>query len=168
MSTQTITADGVRFNPRPGRLVRALHRLLPRVFGRPVFVLELRGPNGRLKARRRVWNTVTTSGKNGTMDQILAAPTLAKPTHMAVGTGSPAANALGTELDRNALTSKTRSSATVTFVGDWAAGDATGALTEAGVFDASSAGNAWLTVSFAVVNKGAADTLQISWTYAGT
>jgi hypothetical protein len=94
----------------------------------------------------------------------LASPSLNKPTHMAIGTGSPSGSALGTELDRNALTSKTRSGADVTMVGDWAAGDGTGAITEAGVFDASSTGNMWMSASFSVINKGAADTLSISWT----
>jgi hypothetical protein len=109
-------------------------------------------------------NTVTTAGKAGIADQILASPTLGKPTHMAVGTGTPSGTALGTENDRNALTSKTRSGAVVTMVGDWAAGDATAALTEAGIFDASSAGNMWTSVTFSVVNKGALDTLKITWT----
>jgi hypothetical protein len=126
-------------------------------------VLVLRGPDGKVKEVRQS-NTVTTSGKNGIADQILAAPSLGKPTHMAVGTGSPAANALGVELDRNALTSKNRSTNVVTMVGDWAAGDGTGALTEAGIFDAGAAGNMWCSTSFAVVNKLAADTLSITWT----
>jgi hypothetical protein len=125
--------------------------------------LVLRGPDGKVK-ETRVTNTVTTAGKQGAADQILASPSLSKPTHMAVGTGSPGASALGTETDRNALTSKTRSGAVVTMVGDWAAGDATGALTEAGVFDAASTGNMWLSASFSVVNKAAGDTLSISWT----
>lgn len=84
---------------------------------------------------------------------------------MAVGTGTPTGTALGTELDRNALTSKTRSSNVVTFVGDWAAGDGTGAITEAGIFDASSTGNMHSSASFSVVNKGASDSLSISWTW---
>lgn len=88
-----------------------------------------------------------------------------KPTHMAVGTGTPSSTALGTENDRNALSTKTRSNAVVTMVGDWAAGDATAALTEAGVFDASSSGNMWLSSSYSVINKGANDTLQITWTF---
>lgn len=125
--------------------------------------LTLRGPDGKVK-ETRVSNTVTTAGKNGIADQLLAAPTLAKPTHMAVGTGSPTATALGVELDRNALTSKNRSGAVVTMVGDWAAGDGTGALTEAGIFDAASVGNMYCSTSFSVVNKAAADTLSISWT----
>lgn len=127
----------------------------------------LRGPDGKIKAERFIHNTVTTTGKEGFMDQLLASPTLNKPTHMAVGTGSPAANALGTELDRNALTSKTRSGAVVTCVGDWAAGDGTGALTEAGIFDAASNGNMHVSASFSVVNKAAADTLTITWTITG-
>jgi hypothetical protein len=127
-------------------------------------LIELRDPNGVLKEVREFSNTVTTAGKAGAADQILASPSLNKPTHMAIGTGSPAANALGTELDRNALTSKTRSTNVVTMVGDWAAGDGTGALTEAGVFDAAAAGNMWLSASFSVVNKAAGDTLQVTWT----
>lgn len=125
--------------------------------------LVLRGADGKVK-ETRVANTVTTAGKNGAADQILASPSLNKPTHMAVGTGSPTGTALGAETDRNALTSKTRSGAVVTMVGDWAAGDATAALTEAGVFDAAATGNMWLSASFSVVNKGASDTLQITWT----
>lgn len=125
--------------------------------------LVLKDKNGVVKETRTA-NTVTTAGKNMIADRVLASPTLGVPTHMAVGTGTPSATALGTETDRNALTSKTRSSAVVTMVGDWAAGDATAALTEAGVFDASSTGNMHCSASFAVINKGASDTLQISWT----
>jgi hypothetical protein len=126
--------------------------------------LVLRDKDGNIKDERRVYNTVTTAGKNGAADQILAAPSLNKPTHMAIGTGSPSGTALGTELDRNANTSKNRSGAVVTIVGDWAAGDGTGAITEAGTFDAASTGNMWMSASFSVINKGASDTLSISWT----
>lgn len=126
--------------------------------------LILRGPDGTVKDERFIKNTVTTAGKNGAADQILASPSLGKPTHMAIGTGSPTGTALGTELDRNALTSKNRSGAVVTMVGDWAAGDGTGAITEAGLFDAASTGNMWASQSFSVINKAAGDTLQITWT----
>ncbi len=160
---EAVRANAKTLRNQPWRY--ALGKLAPRVFGAPLhFEAVVRGPDGQVKARRRVFNTVTTAGKNGIADQILASPSLGKPTHMAVGTGSPSGTALGTENDRNALTSKTRSNAVVTMVGDWAAGDATAAITEAGVFDASSTGNMWLSTSFSVINKGAADTLQISWT----
>ncbi len=126
--------------------------------------LVLRDALGNIKDERHIHNTVTTAGKNGAADQVLAAPTLGKPTHMGIGTGTPSGTALGTELDRNANTSKGRSGAVVTIVADWAAADGTGAITEAGTFDASSAGNMWMSASFSVINKGASDTLSISWT----
>jgi hypothetical protein len=126
---------------------------------------ELRDANGELKERWELDNTVTTAGKNGLADQILAAPTLAKPTHMAIGTGSPSATALGVELDRNALANKTRSGAVITFTATWAAGDGTGTLTEAGVFDAASGGNMWCSTSFAAKPKAAGDTLSATWTF---
>lgn len=125
--------------------------------------ITLRAPDGTIKEQRKA-NTVTTAGKAGIADQMLASPTLGKPTHMAIGTGTPTGTALQTELDRNALTSKNRSGAVVTMVGDWAAGDGTGAITEAGIFDAGAAGNMWCSASFAVVNKAAGDSLSISWT----
>jgi len=129
-------------------------------------LIRLFGPDGKLKDERRIHNAVTTAGKNGAADQILASPTLAKPGWMAIGTGSPAATLLGTEIDRNALTSKTRSGAVVTMVADWAAGDGTGAITEAGIFDVVTANtvNVWMSASFSVINKAAGDSLSISWT----
>lgn len=160
-------ADSVTTNPKPNnRLKYLLGRLMPSVFGMPIhFKAVLRDQFGNIKEVRNVYNTVTTAGKNGTADLILASPTLGKPTHMAVGIGSPAANALGSENTRVAFTSKTRSTNVVTAVGDYAAGVATAALTEAGWFDAASSGNMWLSASFAVINKGSLDTLNISWTY---
>jgi hypothetical protein len=126
--------------------------------------LVVRGPDGRVKHRRDVYNTVTTAGKNMIADRLLAAPTLGVPTHMAIGTGTGGTTSLNNEIDRNALTSKNRSGAVVTMIADWAAGDGTGSITEAGVFDASSSGNMHLYQSFTAVPKGASDTLSITWT----
>lgn len=127
--------------------------------------IVLKGPDGKIK-HESVHNTVTTAGKNGVADQILASPTLPKAGWMAIGTGSPASTLLGTEIDRNALTSKTRSGAVVTMVGDWAAGDGTGTITEAGIFDVVTANtvNMWASASFGAITKAAGDTLQITWT----
>jgi hypothetical protein len=121
---------------------------------------------GNLKDFREVKNTVTTAGKNGVADQILASPTLAKMGWMAIGTGTPSATLLGTESARVAFTSKTRSGAVVTVVGDFAAGTGTGAITEAGTFNVVTANTVdmWMSASFSVVNKSAADSLSISWT----
>jgi hypothetical protein len=133
-------------------------------------LIQLIGPDGKIK-EEHLHNTVTTAGKNGAADQILASPTLGKPTHMAIGTGTGGTTALTTEIDRNALgvpagnaNGKTRSGAVVTMQAEWLAGDGTGAITEAGIFDASSTGNMWTYASFTVINKAAGDTLKITWT----
>jgi subtilisin family serine protease len=167
-----MSKNGLKFNDKlvvknnPIRYI--LGKLLPSVFGKPIHMRAvLRDCFGNIKQTASVYNTVTTAGKNGAMDQMLASPTLGKPTHMGIGTGTPSGTALGTELDRNALTSKTRSNAVVTMVGDWAAGDGTGSITEAGIFDASSSGNMWLSASFSVITKGASDILNITWTFTG-
>lgn len=129
---------------------------------RGVVRLRLTKPDGTTTTT--VHNTVTTAGKQGAADQILASPSLNKPTHMAVGTGTPGASALGSELDRNALATKTRSGAVVTMTATWAPGDGTGTISEIGIFDASSSGNMWCsaTVSPSLV-KAAGDTLDADW-----
>ena len=128
--------------------------------------LVLRDARGRLKARRVIHNTVPANGLAHVADQLSSAPGQAAMGWMAVGTGNPTATLLGTEIDRNALTSRTDAGAVVTYVGNWAAGDGTGALTEAGIFNVVTANTITMlcSSSFAVVNKGAADTLQITWT----
>lgn len=128
--------------------------------------IQLFGPDGELKDERFIHNTVTTAGKNAIADQILAVPTLVKMGWMAIGTGSPAATLLGAEVARVAFTSKGRSGAVVTVVGDFPAATGTGAITEAGTFDVVTANtvNMWMSASFSVVNKGAADSMSISWT----
>lgn len=132
--------------------------------------LELRGPDGKIKATRHVDNLVVTIGKNGITEQLLAAPSSpTKPTHMAIGTGSTAAAAgdtvLGTESARVAFTSKTRSTNVLTMVGDYAAGTGTATLQEAGIFDAASTGNLYSRATYTSIVKGASDTLKITWTW---
>jgi hypothetical protein len=134
--------------------------------------VELFDADGALKDERLIENLIVTIGKNGIMDQLVAAPTIGKPTHMAIGTGTNAAAAgdttLQTETARVALTSKTRSTNVVTMVGDYAAGTGTGAVTEAGILDAASVGNLFSRAVFAAVNKAAGDTLKVTWTYTGS
>ena len=130
--------------------------------------IELFGSDGKRKDFREVHNTVTVAGLAGVADQVLASPTLAKVGWMELGTGSPSGTKLGAYISgsRNALTSKTRSAGVITLVGDWAAGDGTGAITEAGTFDVVTEDtvNMWMSATFAVINKGASDTLTITWT----
>lgn len=89
---------------------------------------------------------------------------------IAVGTGTTAAaasqSALVTELKRNAATyAHTVGTKTFTFTAQYPAGDATGAITEAGVFNAASAGIMLDRVVFPVVNKGADDSLTAVFTF---
>jgi len=127
----------------------------------------LRDEFGNIKDERLIHNTVTALGDAHVADQ-LSDHGNAAMSHMAIGTGTPTATALQTELDRNALTSTTQGTAgddnDVVYIGDWAAGDGTGAITEAGIFNGASAGTMFVSSSFSVINKGAADTLKITWT----
>jgi hypothetical protein len=88
--------------------------------------------------------------------------------HMAIGSGTNdpviGDNVLGTELGRVGLTSSGASGAVVTYVASFGVGVGTGAVTEAGIFNASSAGTMLCRTEFAVVNKGADDSLSITWT----
>lgn len=114
---------------------------------------------------QKIDNLVVTTGKNWVAGRMNDAGNVVG--YMAVGTGTatPSAGdtALGTELDRNALTSTNVSNNVITYVGNWAAGDGTGAITEAGLFDANSGGTMVARTSFSVVNKGASDSLGITW-----
>jgi mannitol-specific phosphotransferase system IIBC component len=111
-------------------------------------------------------NLVVTAGKNWVADRMNNVNTVM--THMAVGTGSTAAaagdTALGTQLDRNTLSSTTVTANAIEYACTWAAGDGTGALTEAGIFDAASGGDMLARTVFSVVNKGASDSMTITWT----
>ena len=132
----------------------------------------LRGPNDKIKAERYAHNLVTDVGCAHIADQLASSQDEAAMSHMAIGTGSGAPaggdTTLATELDRNALDSFTQSAGAddhkVVYVASWAAGDGTGALVEAGILNAASAGTLLARVVFSVINKGAADTLEITWT----
>ena len=114
-----------------------------------------------------VKNLVVTAGKNYVASR-MKDTTKAAMSHMAVGTGTTAAAAAQTALvnenDRNTLTSTTLSGNAVIYVCTWAAGDATAALTEAAIFNASSGGDMLARTVFTVVNKAAADSMTITWT----
>jgi len=109
---------------------------------------------------QEVNNLVVTDGKEYVASRMKDATATAM-SHMAIGSGSTAAaagnSALGSELGRVALTSTTVSGAVVTYVATFAAGTGTGAVTEAGILNASSSGDLLCRTVFSVVNKGASD-----------
>ena len=127
----------------------------------------LRDADGNIKQDVRVKNLVVNTGLNF-MTSRMKDTTLDAMTHMAVGSGTTAAAAGDTALEtqisaRVSLTSTTVTSNAIEYVAAFGAGVSTGAITEAGIFNASSAGTMLCRTVFAVVNKGAADTLQITW-----
>jgi len=123
---------------------------------------------GTIKDQRELKNLVVTAGK-GFIASRMAAASASVMGWIAVGTDSTAAavgnTALGTEVARVATTVSggTVSTNTVTYVSTFPAGTGTGALVEAGIFNASSAGTLLSRTVFSVVNKGAADEMTITW-----
>lgn len=113
-------------------------------------------------------NLVVTAGKELVAANLQADSAVAI-THMAVGTGTVAAAAgdvaLGAEIDRNALTTSggVVAGSTVSYSCTWAAGDGTGAITEAGLFTAAVGGTMLARTVFPVVNKSPDDIITIAW-----
>ena len=126
---------------------------------------------GEVKDTRQVKNLVVTAGKTFIAAAMLKT-TINSPaamTHMELGTGTTAAAVGDTALQaaiagsRTALSSATSSANVVTYVSSFAAGTGTGAVTEAGIFNAASAGTMLCRTVFSVVNKGANDAMTITW-----
>tara|TARA_R110002153_G_scaffold155512_1_gene307552 strand:- start:1428 stop:1871 length:444 start_codon:yes stop_codon:yes gene_type:complete len=130
--------------------------------------IQLTGPDGSLKYNEQVNNLVVTTGKNWIAGRMFDTSIPDDMSHMAVGTNTTAAAAgdttLNTESARVALTSTTISTNTTAYVATFGAGTGTGALVEAGILNAASSGTLLCRTVFSVVNKGADDTLTITWT----
>lgn len=127
--------------------------------------IQLFDKNGKVKDTREIKNLVVTTGKQFIAGRMTGTTTIMS--HMAVGAGTTAAaagdTALQSELGRVALTSGTTAAAVTTYVASFPAGTGTGAVTEAGVFNASSGGTLLCRTVFAVVNKGVDDAMSITW-----
>jgi len=129
--------------------------------------VKLFDENGNLKDEREFNNLVVTVGKDFIASRMVgtASPVMS---HMAIGEGSTSPvvgnTTLGNELGRVALTSGTATGSVVTYFATFGAGTGTGPITEAGVFNAGSAGTMLCRTTFAVVNKGAADSMAVTWT----
>jgi hypothetical protein len=121
--------------------------------------------NGQVKDRREIKNLVVTTGKEFIAARMVGTPTAMS--HMALGSDNTAAavgdTTLGAELGRVSLASASATGAVVTYTASFPAGTATGAVVEAGVFNASSSGTMLCRTVFAVVNKGADDAMSVTW-----
>ena len=133
--------------------------------------IVLKDKAGNIKDEREVKNLVVTTGLAfiasrmvGTAKNVMS--------HMALGSSATAAAAGQTDLvsvlgSREVLDSTTISGTNdekVVFVSSFEAGDGTGAVTEAGIFNAASSGDMLCRTVFSVVNKSADDTMSITWT----
>ncbi len=132
--------------------------------------IEVFGGDGTLKMVQEVPNLVVTAGKNVIADRMKGTPAKGAMTHMSLGTSSttPAAAdaTLGVEIagSRVGLSSTSVTANAVTYSASFGAGVGTGAVVEAGIFNAASAGDMLCRTTFSVVNKGANDTMTVTWT----
>lgn len=116
----------------------------------------------------KMTNLVVTAGKTLIMSRLQGA-TSNVINYIAVGTGNTAPaltdTTLETELEREAITVSggTASTNTITYVANFGVGVGTGAWREAGLFNESSGGTMLSRVVYDVINKGAADSMEITW-----
>ena len=157
--------------------------MLEQVQAKGKVTIVLTDENGNIKEERNIDNMVVTIGKNHFTIKALGYLASAGNTvpntmsHMAVGTLNTAAatgqTALATEVARVALTTSALATTTTTndsiqYVATFAAGTGTGALVEAGILNAASAGNMLCRTVFSTINKGASDSMTITWTVSLT
>lgn len=130
--------------------------------------LVLKDKNGKVKESREIKNLLVSSGLEFICSR-MAGTSASVMSHMALGSGTTSPAAGQTDLvsilgSREALDSTTPSSNTITYVSSFEAGEGTGAVTEAGIFNAASGGTMLCRTTFSVVNKEADDTMSVTWT----
>lgn len=130
--------------------------------------MVLTGPNGQVKEDVTRKNLVVSAGTEFIASRLSSGASTVM-SHMAIGSGTTAASAGDTDVEsilgvREALDTTTPVSNTVVYVCGFEAGEGTGAVTEAGLFNASSGGTMLCRTTFPVVNKQADDVLTITWT----
>ena len=118
---------------------------------------------------RETENLIFTAGK-AWVAQRMEGVSLGIMTHMGIGTSTTAAAIGQTDLvaitgARLALTDSGGivAGSVLTFACSYPAGAHTAAITEAGIFTASTSGTMLARTVFTVVNKGALDSMTISW-----
>jgi hypothetical protein len=122
--------------------------------------------NGNIKQEFETNNLVVDDGLDHIASRLNSTPTAMS--HMALGSDNTAAassdSALGTELARVTFDSDNVTNNAIAYVATFSAGTATGSISEAGIFNASSAGTMLCRTVFSVVNKAASDVLTVTWT----
>jgi hypothetical protein len=131
------------------------------------FTVTLTDKDGVVKDVREVKNVVVTAGKNHLAAVLAESPaaTTFMP-YIAVGTGATGATASDTTLQTESFRKLgTKSSSTNVWQNTVIlnAGEATGTITEAGIFSASSSGTMLARQTFTGVVKSASDLLTVTW-----
>jgi len=133
--------------------------------------IVLTDKDGNVKDSREVKNLVVNAGLAYIISRMVGTAK-AVVSHMALGAGTSAAAASQTDLvsmlgSREPLDSTTITGTNlekVQYISTFEPGDATGAVTEAGLFNAASGGDMLCRTVFPVVNKAADDQMAITWT----
>lgn len=133
--------------------------------------IVLKDKNGNIKDERLVKNLVVNSGLAYITSRMVGTDKSVM-SHMGLGSSTTAADATQTDLvsilgSREALDSSTVSGTNnekVVYVASFEPGDATGAVTEAGIFNAATGGDMLCRTVFAVVNKQSDDSISVTWT----
>lgn len=128
--------------------------------------ITVTGSDGNIKNAIHVPNLVVTVGKTYIASRMVGT-SAGVMSHMAIGSGtaSPVVGdtTLGTELGRVSLSSFASSANVVNATCTFPAGTATGAITEAGIFNNVSNGTMLCRTTFPVVNKLEGDSISINW-----
>lgn len=133
--------------------------------------IVLTDKNGNVKDSREVKNLVVNAGLAYIISRMVGTDK-GTMSHMALGAGTAAAAAGQTDLlsmlgIREALDTTTivgANSEKVQYVCTFEPGDATGAITEAGIFNNAAGGDMLCRTVFPVVNKAADDQMAVTWT----
>jgi hypothetical protein len=133
--------------------------------------IVLKDKAGKIKDTRTCKNLIVNSGlayiasrMKGTDKAVMS--------HMALGSSTTAPAEGQTDLismlgSRESLDSTVIEGANdhkIKYTCGFETGDATGAITEAGIFNAASGGDMLCRTKFSVVNKAAEDTMSVTWT----
>jgi hypothetical protein len=150
------------------RIMRSMMKGNVNISGHCTWVL--RDAEGRVKQVVESHNLVVTAGLYWLTDYLAYATPPNVMDYLAVGTDddpTPAAGdtSLNAEVGTRVQVAAGRTSplAVWQLVATFAAANGTGALVEAGIFNAATTGTMFARQIFSVINKGASDSLQCTW-----
>ena len=130
--------------------------------------IVVRDKDGKVKDTRQVNNLVVDAGLDFITSR-MTANTATVMSHMGIGTGSANTTAADTSLGSQSGSRETLDTITVTnnqieYTAVFEAGDQTGLITEAGIFNASSSGTMLCRSTFGGITKNSDDNMTIVWT----